>query len=97
MVHDKENLWFLLKRSTSEFILPEKTSKRIKTVFFKILVIKYFRTSEFRRKDHGALLLNEKLPVLPHDLTIFLNWDSLYARLNSDYEATKKKYKKIKT
>ena len=44
-----------------------------------------------------SALLNEKLPVLPHDLTIFLNWDSLYARLNSDYEATKKKYKKIKT
>ena len=38
MVGGEENLWFLdaLKWSISELILPEKTWKEIKTVFFNI-------------------------------------------------------------
>ena len=43
MVGGEENYWFLdaLKYSISEPILPEKTWKGIKTVFFKIQVTTY--------------------------------------------------------
>ena len=43
IVGGKENHWFLdaLKCSISELILPEKTWKRIKTVFFKIEITTY--------------------------------------------------------
>ena len=38
MVSGEENLWFIdaLKRCISELMLPEKTWKGVKTVFFKI-------------------------------------------------------------
>ena len=54
--------------------MPEKTSKRIKTIFFKILVIIYI--SELLNLGVKIMapysaLLNENLPNLPHDLTIF--------------------------